>query len=229
MLLVGATLLIRTFVSLREVKPGFDPHNVLTLQTSLAGTQFSTTRDIERLSRTMAQRIDALPGVQATAMAVTLPTQGGVDLPFQVEGRPLDGKDQYHGDEKWRCDLARVLQRALDPGHARARLRRSRHWGSARVVVINAAFAKKYWPSADPIGQQITIGKGLGPEFEDPTRQVVGIVGDVREDGLSERRAAGGLRAGGAGSRSAHAADERRDSRVVDREGLDDDAGVACR
>ena len=186
MLLVGATLLIRTFVSLREVRPGFDPHNVLTLQTSLAGTQFSTTRDIERLSRTMAQRIDALPGVQATAMAVSLPTEGGVDLPFQIEGRPLEGKDQYHGDEQWRL-ISPEYFKALSIPIARGRIFDDRDTGgSARVVVINAAFAKKYWPNADPIGQQITIGKGLGPEFEDPTRQVVGIVGDVREVGLSE-------------------------------------------
>ena len=53
--------------------------------------------------------------------------------------------------------------------------------------MINAAFAKKYWPNADPIGQRITIGKGLGPEFEDPPRQIVGIVGDVRENGLEGR------------------------------------------
>jgi predicted permease len=186
MLLVSATLLIRTFVSLREVRPGFDAHNVLTLQTSLAGTRFSTAADIERLSRSMAQRIDALPGVQATAMAIALPTQGGVDLPFKVEGRPLDVKDQFHGDEQWRS-VSPEYFRALSIPVTRGRIFDDRDTGgSTRVVVINAAFAKKYWPGADPIGQQITIGKGLGPEFEDPTRQVVGIVGDVRENGLSE-------------------------------------------
>jgi predicted permease len=55
---------------------------------------------------------------------------------------------------------------------------------SARVVIINAAMAKKYWPNEDPIGQAIVIGKGLGPQFEDPPRQIVGIVGSVRENGL---------------------------------------------
>ncbi len=57
---------------------------------------------------------------------------------------------------------------------------------SAKVVVINQAMAKKYWPKADPIGAVITIGKGLGPQFEDPPRQVIGIVGDVRETGLGD-------------------------------------------
>ena len=58
--------------------------------------------------------------------------------------------------------------------------------GGPRVLVINAAFAKKYWPDADPIGQHVTIAKGLGPEFEDPTREVVGVVGDVRDNGLDQ-------------------------------------------
>ena len=55
---------------------------------------------------------------------------------------------------------------------------------SARVVIINDAMAKKYWPKEDALGQQILIGKGLGPQFEEPSRQIVGIVGNVRENGL---------------------------------------------
>jgi putative ABC transport system permease protein len=51
-------------------------------------------------------------------------------------------------------------------------------------VIINEAFARKYWPKQDALGQRITIGKGLGPEFEDPTREVVGIIRDLRERGL---------------------------------------------
>jgi predicted permease len=185
-LLVSATLLIRTFVGLREVHPGFDAHNVLTLQTSLAGTKYETTRDVELLTRTLAERIDALPGVQATAMAISLPTQGGVDLPFRIEGRPLKGSDLYHGDEQWRSVTPEYF-RALSIPVTRGRVFEDRDAAATtRVAVINAAFAKKYWPDVDPIGQQITIGKGLGPEFEDPTRQIVGIVGDVREVGLSQ-------------------------------------------
>jgi putative ABC transport system permease protein len=52
-------------------------------------------------------------------------------------------------------------------------------------VIINDAMAKKHWPNGDAIGQQIVIGKGLGPQFEEPARQIVGIVGNVRENGLS--------------------------------------------
>jgi predicted permease len=141
---------------------------------------------MERLTRTVAQRIDALPGVLATAMAVTLPTQGGYDLPFRIEGRPLQGSDQYHGDENWRS-ISPEYFRALSIPLVRGRVFDHRDVaGAAPVLVVNAAFAQKYWPNADAIGQQVTIGKGLGPEFDDPTRQVVGIVGNVHENGLDQ-------------------------------------------
>jgi predicted permease len=58
--------------------------------------------------------------------------------------------------------------------------------GATPVVIINATMARRYWPDADPLGQRITMGKGLGPEFEDPARQIVGIVADVRENGLDQ-------------------------------------------
>ncbi len=183
-LLVGAVLLIRTFVGLRDVHPGFQVQNVLTMRTSLAGSQYSTTRRVETLTRTMLDRIDALPGVQVAGVALMMPTEGGADLPFRIEGRPLKGSDLYHGDEQWRV---------ITPGYFEAfhiPLLRGRVFsnqdttGATPVAIVNAAFAKKYWPGQAALGQQITIGKGLGPEFEDPTRQIVGIVADVRENGL---------------------------------------------
>ncbi len=185
-LLVGATLLIRTFVGLHNVHPGYDTHNVLTFRTSLAGSRYQTTRGVEQLTRTIAQRVDALPGVLATAMTISLPGQDGVDLPFRIEGRPLQGSDLFHGDEQWRSITPEYF-RALAIPVLRGRVFNERDTaGSAPVVIVNAAFAKKYWPNADALGQQLTIGKGLGPEFEDPTRQIVAIVGDVREFGLEQ-------------------------------------------
>jgi putative ABC transport system permease protein len=184
MLLVGAALLIRTFVALREVKPGFETKGVLTLQTSLAGTKYETARGVDTLTRTVTERLNALPGVEASAMALTLPTEGGVDLPFAIEGRPLPGTDQYHGDENWRS-ISPQYFRALSIPILRGRAFENRDaTGAAPVVIVNAAFVKKYFPGADAIGQRILFSKGLGPEFEDPVREIVGVVGDVRENGL---------------------------------------------
>ncbi len=92
--------------------------------------------------------------------------------------------DLYNGDEQWRFVSPHYFS-ALRVPLLRGRAFDQRDTGnSARVLIINQAFAKKYWPKGDPIGQRITIGKGLGPEFEEPARQIVGIVGNVRETGL---------------------------------------------
>jgi putative ABC transport system permease protein len=182
-LLVGAALLIRTFAGLRAVNPGFDPHNVLTLQTSLAGGAYTTTANVNAFVTQVNRRLESLPGVQAAASAIVLPVENGIDLPFAIAGKPPVQGD-YNGDEQWRSVSPHYFQAFKIP------LLRGRLFGdtdtgtSTRVVLINEAMAKKYWPKEDPIGQVIVIGKGLGPQFEDPPRQIAGIVGNVRENGL---------------------------------------------
>jgi len=183
-LLVGAALMIRTFVGLRSVQPGFDPHNVITMQTSLSGGRYDTTVKVENMIHQVVQRVGALPGVQSAAATIVLPVEGGIDLPFLIEGRPPANGDLYTGDEQWRAVSPHYFSVFRIP-LLRGRAFEDRDTGkSERVLIINQAMAKKYWPKGDPIGQRITIGKGLGPQFEEPTRQIVGIVGDVRENGL---------------------------------------------
>ena len=183
-LLVGALLLIRTFVGLRAVNPGIDVRNVLLLETSLAGAKYATSRQVESLTRQVTARINALPGVQGSALAVSVPTFQSFDLPFRIEGRPLAGNSEFHGDEQWRYlspDYFRVLAIPLQRGRL---FTETDTGGAAPVLIVNAAMAKKYWPDGDALGQQVTIGKGLGPEFADAARVIVGIVGDVHESGL---------------------------------------------
>ncbi len=97
-LLIGAVLLIRTFVSLRKVDPGINPHNVLTMETSLTGNRYATIGNVARLEHDVVERMEAIPGVIAASPAVQLPVANqGLDLPLVIEGRPL--KDKYHGDE----------------------------------------------------------------------------------------------------------------------------------
>src|SRR6266576_4188692 len=68
----------------------------------------------------------------------------------------------------------------------RGRMFTDRDDGSAPgVVLINEGLAKQFWQNSDPVGQRITIGKGVGPEFEEPPREIIGIVGDVRDQGLN--------------------------------------------
>jgi predicted permease len=185
-LLIGAALMIRTFVGLRSVQPGFDAHNVITMQTSLTGGRYDATAKVETMVHQVVERIEALPGVQSASATIVLPIEGGIDLPFLIEGRPPINGGLYTGDEQWRAVSPHYFSAFRIP-LLRGRVFEDRDTGkSERVLLINQAMAKKYWPKADPIGQRITIGKGLGPQFEEPTRQIVGVVGDVRESGLRD-------------------------------------------
>jgi putative ABC transport system permease protein len=182
-LLVGAALLIRTFAALRGVNPGFSTDKILTMEMSLTGTRFDTAAAVNQLVRDSQRRVESLPGVVAFASTCCLPLEGGFGLPFIIEGRPLtDGP--AHGGAGYRPLSPRYFEVFKIP------LLRGRMFtdhddaGAELVVLINEGMAKKYWQDANPVGQRITIGKGVGPEFEEPAREIVGIVGDVRNGGL---------------------------------------------
>jgi predicted permease len=184
-LLIGASLLIRTFIGLRAANSGIDPNNVWTFETA-TGDNYSTTARVDHLITQSIRRIESLPGIEVAASAIALPISNGIDLPFTIAGKPAPKDSQYHGDEQWRSISPHYFQVFRIP-LLRGRVFRETDTANAtRVVIINEAMAKRYWPNEDAIGQVITIGKGLGPEFEDPPRQVVGVVGSVRESGLRD-------------------------------------------
>jgi predicted permease len=184
-LLTGAALLIRTFVGLRTVNPGFDAHNVLTMQTSLAGSVYSSTAKETDFSIQVLRRLEGLPGVEAAASSIVLPVTAGIDLPFLIAGKTPPKGGEYSGDEQWRFVSPHYFSVFRIPLMRGTVFSDSDSVKAARVVLINDAMAKKYFPKEDPVGQIITIGKGLGPQFEDPPRQIVGVVGTVRETALS--------------------------------------------
>ena len=183
-LLIGAALLIRTFSSLRSVDAGFNPQRVLSFETSLGGSKYQTSASMDRLTRDVVRRLEAVPGVTRAANVPFLPLEGGFGLGFDIVGRPLAQGEQSTGGAGWMYVSDSYFEVLEIP------LRRGRLFGerdsatSPGVVVVNEAFARKYWPKGDPIGQQIEIGKGMGPDFAEAPREIVGIVGDVKEAGL---------------------------------------------
>ena len=150
-LVAGAALMIRTFVGLRSVHPGFDPHNVITLQTSLSGGRYDSTEKVANMIRQVTDHIEALPGVRGAAATVTVPVDSvGLDLPLNIEGRPPAKGDLYNGDELWRCGSPHDFS-ALSVPLLKGRVFDQRDTGhSARVAIINEMFAKKYRPKAIP-------------------------------------------------------------------------------
>lgn len=182
-LLVGAALLIRTFGVLRSVDPGFDGHNVLTMEMSLTAARFNKAAGVNQLVRDAQRRVESLPGVLALASTCCLPLEGGFGLPLTIEGRPLT-EGTAHGGASWRTVSPRYFEVFKIP-LIRGRMFTDRDDGNAAgVVLINEGLAKQFWPKGDPVGQRITIGKGVGPEFAEPPREIIGIVADVRDQGL---------------------------------------------
>ena len=182
-LLVGAALLIRTFLAIRAVNPGFDAQNVLTMRMSLTGPQFEKAAGVAQLAREGVRRIRALPGVEAAGFTCCVPLEGGFGLPFQIAGRP-DGPTSK-GGAGWTMVSAGYFETFQIPV-LRGRTFREQDDGGPPVVIINQALAKQFWPKSDPLNDRITIGRGVGPAFNDEQpRQIIGVVGDVRDGGLN--------------------------------------------
>jgi putative ABC transport system permease protein len=183
-LLVGAGLLIRTFAALHSVVPGFDPHNVLTMETSLTGTRYDRTAAISEMSRQVLDRIHAIPGVESAAASSYLPLEGGLGLGFIIQGRPLTN-GPAHGGASWNYVTWRFFDVFKIPV-VRGRVFTERDdSGAAPVVVINEAMASQYWNNENPIGQRLIIGSGMGPNFAQPPREIIGVIGDTRDSGLN--------------------------------------------
>ena len=185
-LLTGAALLLRSFAGLRSVDPGFNTHHLLTFETALAGGDYSKSAQVAEFVRRGTERLEAVPGVTSAGCAFSLPLSGmNTDLPFNIVGRPR-GKSDYDGDEQYRPVSPHYFV-TLQMPLLRGRLITERDTDSSPLVlVINEAMAKKYWPKQDAMGQTVVLGRGLGPQFEEGPREIVGIVGNVPETGLAD-------------------------------------------
>ena len=175
-LFCGAALLMRSFTAMHAVKLGFDPHNLLTMDVSLAGPGYASGGAVDRLGRDFVDRVERLPGVESAAFASALPLEGAQDMLFSIPGRqPLKG---YHftGDVQWLIVSSHYFQALRLPLLA-GRYLRQRETG--RTVVISQTMARRYWPNGNPIGQTILIGPGLGPGYDAGATEIVGVVGDV--------------------------------------------------
>src|SRR5471032_1549090 len=175
-LLVGAGLLIRTFSALHSVAPGFDPHNVLTMDTALTGTNYDRTAAIAGMSRQAIERIEAIPGVEAAAASSYLPLDGGLGLGFIIEGRPLTN-GPVHGGAAWNYVTPRFFDVFRIPLIAGRVFTDRDNAAAPAVVLINQAMAKRYWKNESPIGQRLIIGASMGANFAQAPRQIVGVVG----------------------------------------------------
>ncbi len=177
-LLCGAVLLIRSFAAMHAVSLGYDPHNLLTMEVSLAGPGYAKSKAVDRIGRQFVKGARQIPGVESAALASALPLFGAQDMLFGIPERaPVDGH-MFRGDVQWRivsADYFHVLRIPLLAG------RFFRDAEPGRTVVISQALAQQYRPNENPVGQSIIVGSGLGAEFESENLEVIGVAGDVRE------------------------------------------------
>jgi putative ABC transport system permease protein len=179
-LLIGSTLLIRSFLNLRSATPGFDPAPLLTFKMSMPENDARDPTVREAFYRRLVERIEAIPGVEAASATTELPLNGGPDLPAEIDGR--------QGEES-----PIVQWQAITPGIFRAigvPLKRGRVYdnrdtaGGAPVVIVNEAFVRAFQLESDPLEKRILIARVMGPKWAEGPRTIVGVVGDVKTYGL---------------------------------------------
>jgi putative ABC transport system permease protein len=177
-LLVGAGLMVRSFSRLLAVDPGYDPESVLTFGLDHPGEMPAPER--ESIQSVLLQRIQAMGGVEGAAVTSTLPIVRNIGCGFDIVGRPEEpGRRPMTYYASVSPDFFRVLGIPIEEGRG---FDGSESREGIGKVVISRTLADRYWPEEDPIGQQITIGIGIGDNAPE-VFNIVGIAGDVRQNG----------------------------------------------
>jgi putative ABC transport system permease protein len=182
-LLIGAGLMVRTLWELSAIRPGFDPNGVLTMFLSVPINKFSTPAGEIAFFERVLQQVRATPGVDAAGVIDDLPIKnGGSHQPVQVEGQPVVPMS----------DQPEVDVRSISAGYfttMRIPLLRGRDLDASDVagrppaIIVSQAFAERFWPGQNPLGKHVTL-----TFYPGVTREVVGVVGDIKLDALDETR-----------------------------------------
>jgi putative ABC transport system permease protein len=182
-LLVGGGLLLQSFWRLIHVNPGFQPQNVVAAKIELPNQTYGTPAKTGAFMRQFEERAAALPGVQAVGAVSELPLAGefGDDI-FRIEGR-VYGANQFEDVELSQATPG-YFQAMRIPLLAGRVLSWSDNASSPLVIVVDQAFAKRYFPNENPIGKRLLfVGPGSGLPFTRATT-IVGVVGNVTHDSL---------------------------------------------
>lgn len=177
LLLISAGLLIKSFLNLQRIDPGFNPDNVLTVRIPLLASKYSEPSQARAFYQQLLDRIKGLPGVAHAGVTTSIPLTGWNSIfGFEIPGRPVPPPGQTLEAEFI----------AISPDYMPAmgiRLLRGRFLSesdsdtSSNVIVINETMARRHWPNEEAVGKQIKDGPDL--------REIVGVISDVKQDGLN--------------------------------------------
>jgi putative ABC transport system permease protein len=183
-LLVGASLLLKSFMRLQNVDPGFDSKNVLTMEVALPLLKYPRGKPVADFYAELTRRIKSLPGVEAAGFTSILPLSGtNSDSSFKIEGRDA-AAEQVYPDEEIRTVTPEYFS-ALKVPLLRGRFfNEGDQFEGPGVTIVNNAFAKKWFPNQEAIGKRITFSDISKPDVKWIT--IVGVVGDMRHRGLDQ-------------------------------------------
>lgn len=179
LLLAGAGLMARTLWSMRQVDLGFQPSDVLTARVALPTSRYSTPEQVDAYDTALLSRLRQVPGVTAAGLIRSLPLAASIgDWSMVIEGYTPPAGDSPKGD--WQVATPGALE-ALGEHLLRGRLFRDSDLATTTpVALVNETMAHTYWAGLDPVGRRMRVGAPSQPWVT-----VVGIVGDVRHNGVT--------------------------------------------
>lgn len=190
-LLVGAGLLIRSFVKLLHVDPGFRTEHVVSFDVSLPQTKYPLERDIRRFAENVRGSLGSLPGTQSVAVAFARPLQpNGMRTAFDIDGRAPAGADRRMTADIRPATASFFSTMGIQLARGRFFTAAEENFGPPPVVVVTESFAKKYFPSEDPLGKHITLGithDTAGTNSAVTAKgEIVGVIRDVHQRSLND-------------------------------------------
>jgi len=176
-LLIGAGLLVRNFIQLRQASPGFDARNLLTMNVSLPPARYSTGAQMIAFFDDLLRQVRGLPGVQSAAVSSALPLHTVRVSPALPEGQPAVALTErpLFNIQTLSPDFAAAMRVPLVAGREFS----DHDAQPPRVLVVNEALARRYWPNQNPIGKRIVVGRATEGS------EVVGVLGDIQNGALA--------------------------------------------
>lgn len=185
-LVIGASLLVRSLLELRDVDTGFRASGVLTMELALPWSKYTQVHQTSQFYAELLQKISNLPGVESAGAIWTLPLSGGATgaADFEIDNRELAG------DSKLSAHVQAVSEgtfETLGVPLLRGRAISSRDDAEAPpVVMVNETMARRFWPDGDPLGDHLSFDVDFGPVGNLPfaSREIVGVVRDFKTTSL---------------------------------------------
>jgi putative ABC transport system permease protein len=184
-LLVGAGLMIRSFLRLHQVNPGFNTENALTMRIWLPASRYGSNEQQTAFFQQVIARLEGLPGVRSVGAIQDLPLKANrMVFKLDIEGRAMPQPGKEH-EAAYRAITQEYLRTMSIPLLGGREFTPQDDRGAPPVVIINQSMARQFWPDEDPIGKRIRFGEPDAPWYS-----IVGIVGDIKHMGLEAQEGA---------------------------------------